>query len=658
MNNDIRAINELKILSVDMINRAKSGSPGICLDMAPVMYILFAKVLNVVPNNPRFINRDRVFLSSAHIAPLYYGMLHMAGFPIKKEDLMNFKRANSITPGLPEYNTTCGVEASTSFAGDGVGIAVGQVLAKRYLNALIRQEDEKAKLLSYNTFCFCSEADLLSGSTYEALSFAITQKLDHLVLLVDYNLMGADGSQEELLKPNIIKEFQNIGCYVDILKDATNIREITKAIIDATKAGKPAILLFKNIIGKESFNAGKNILHSGILSFDDTESIRKKLNSFLAPFEISKDSMIHVQNQMNNRNNKINQRYSEQYMKVKGRMNSNLSEIIDLLEKNVTPISFESANYKINEGYREPLIDTNAKIMNLIASKTPLFIGGSAGLAQSTKTIISNGDYQSPKLPQARNIRFGVRERAMSHILNGLALNGLRVFGSTKLGFMEEALPGIRMSALMNLPVTYIFTHDSLYDSTDGPARIPCEQLTTLRTMPNLTVYRPADIIEIMGSWEQILKNNQPSALIISKNNIPKLPGSLSKEVEKGAYIIKKEQTKLDGIIIASGSEVVSALQIAYDLQANNLDIRVISMPSMELFLQMGEQYEEQLLPKGIKTIALEAGNDLIWNRFVKDNNYIIGINDFAYSGVPIEVLQIMNFDYDSLKLKIESLLN
>ncbi len=657
MNSDVRAINELKILAIDMINRAKSGSPGIAMDMASVMYVLFSKVLNVYPNNPAFFNRDRVILSSSHIVSLYYAMLHMAGYNIKKEDLMNFKRCGSLTPGLPEFNMTPGVDASTGFAGDGVGLAVGMIMAKRYLSSLIKIDENRANVLTYNVFCFCSDADIFSGSAMEAFEFAILQKLEHLVFLYDYNHVVADGALDGFTPETLKKKYEAIGMYVEILKDMGNLREIAHTLMKAKDCGKPALIIFVNKYGADSFNAGENILHSGPLSFDDTENIRKKLNSFLPPFEVSKDSQIYVQNQIAERTEKKFAKWLEQYNKLKGRMSTGLSQIFNLLETGHTDIYFESSNYKINDGYRETLLETNSKIMNLFAAKTPFFLGGSAGLALASQTILGEVDFQTPKNTLVKNIRFGVHERLMANILNGMALSGLRVFGSTKLCYYGECSNGIRMSAFMNLPVTYIFTHDSLYDSLDGPARIPCEQLNALRSVPNLCVYRPADINEVMGCWEAILKNSKPSALILSKNSIPKLPGSNSKEVAKGAYIIKKEVKRLDGIIIATGSEVVSAMQIAYDLASTGRDLRVVSVPSVELFLSMGEDYRQAIIPPNVKTIAIEAGNSFVWNQFVTNSDYILGINDFAYSGIPIEVLQKMDYDYESLKLKVESLL-
>lgn len=656
MNSDIRAINELKLLSIDMINRAKSGSPGICMDMASIMYILFAKVLNVFPENPNFFNRDRVYLSSAHIAPLYYAMLHMAGYNVKKEDLMNFERCGGITPGLPELNTTPGIDGSTAFAGDGIGLAVGTALARRYINNLIRSDENKLNILTYGIYCFCSDADIFSGNALEAMEFAGEQKLERLVFLYDYNKIGADGDYHYFPPENIAKRFALMGFQTEVIKDNLSIREISRAISRAKECGKPALIIFQNKIGANSFHAGKSILHSGPLSFDDTENIRKTLNSILAPFEVSKDSQIYVQAQMKERTSKRYSKWLEHYNKLKARAGGQMLDVIKMLEQGKSDVSFLSENFKINDGYRESLLESNSKIMNIFAGKNPLFLGGSAGLASTTQTLLGEGDFQTASTPLMKNIFFGVHERSMGSILNGMALTGLRVFGSTKLCYADECKPSIRMTALMNLPVTYIFTHDSIYDSMDGPARIPCEQLNNLRSIPNLTVYRPADINEVMGSWEVILSSCKPSALVLTKNSTPKLPGSNSKEVSKGAYIIKKEKSRLDGIIIATGSEVISAMQIAFDLEKDGLDIRVVSMPSVELFLSMGDIYREEILPS-VKTIVMEAGNDLVWYQFVHNKNCILSINDFAYSGVTLEVLQKMDYDYESLKLKVKEIL-
>lgn len=655
--NDIKAINELKMLSIDMINRAGGGSPGICLSMAPVMYTLFTRILNVIPKNERFFNRDRVILSSSHIVPLYYAMCHMAGFSLTKEDLMNFRRCGSNTPGSPEFHNPTFSEATTGYAGDGVGMSVGIALGRRYLETLMKEEENKINLLDFTTYCFLSDADMMNGASEEAFSFAASQKLGNLVFLYDCNRMSAEGSLDTVFDLDIEKSFLAKGFYVDSLKDATNVKEIAKAIENAKTKNKPALILFKTTIGKDSFNEGKNILHSGVLSLDDTNNLKRKYNIFLPSFEVSKDSLIHIEKTMSERTNKLYTKWKESYARAKNINSANLNNILNLLELGKTEILFDADNYKINDGYRESLIETNSKIMNLISPKSNLFIGGSAGLNLVCQTLLSGAEYMNEKNPKARNIRFGIRERAMSHILNGMSLLGLRVFGSTMLVYADEMKPGLRLSAIMNLPVTYIFTHDSLYNSEESSLKIPVEQLSMLRSIPNLTVYRPADIEEVMGSWETILTTCKPSALVISRNSIPKLPGSNPKEVKKGAYIIKKERTRLDGILISTGSEVVSAMQIAFDLEKNGLDLRVISMPSMELFMAMGNDYRKTLLPDGVRVAVMEAGSSSSLREFATSEDYVLSIEDYPYNGVPIEVLQKMGFDYDSLKLKVDSLM-
>ena len=296
--------------------------------------------------------------------------------------------------------------------------------------------------------------------------------------------------------------------------------------------------------------------------------------------------------------------------------------------------------------------------MNLISSKSNLFLGGSAGLSLYSRTNLNGFQYMSYKEPKAKNIRFGIRESAMGYITSGMALLGLRSFSSTLLSYADKMKDSLRLSSLMNLPVTYIFTHDSLYNADEGILQIPVEQLDMLQTIPNLFVYRPSDIEEVMGAWEVILHLKRPSALIITKNDSPKLPNSNAKKVAMGAYIIKPEQTRLDGIILSSGSEVISAMQIAYDLASKGLDIRVVSMPSLTLFKLQDKTYQESILPSYVKTVVIEASSALSLKEYAKEDAYLLNISDYPSSGLSIEVLQQMNFDYDSLKLKVEALLS
>ena len=656
---DLQAVNELKMLSIDMINHAGGGNPGIVLDMAPVMFTLYSRLLNVYPENPKFMNRDRVILSASHMAPLYYATLYMAGYPLTKDDLMKYRTLGSNTPGLPEKNDALSIEATTGIAGDGVGISVGIEMARRYYEAMIKREDNRVDILNFTTYCFMSDADMMSGAAYEAMSFASAQNLSNLVFIYDANNMSGEGPLNSVLIGDYLKQFQGMGFYVDVVgeKDSSNIKEIERAILAAKNSPRPALVVFKNIIGKDSFNEGKNVVHSGPLSFDDTSALRRKYNLFLPPFEISKDSMLHLSNKIKERTNKLTKKWNEHYARVKSINSESLNKVISVLEGSPNPITFDASQYKINDGYREEMLESSSKVLNLVSKKSSLFLGGSAEGIYQSKTTLDGGEVQASNLPLARNIRFGARENAMAYILNGMSLMGLRVFGSTRLSFANEMKSGLRASAIMNLPVTYIFTHDSLYYSYYGPMRIPVDELSMLRSIPNLYNYRPADIIELMGTWQSITTINKPSSILISTASVPKLPGSTVDGVMHGGYIIKKEFNKLDGIIIATGSEVVSAMQIAYDLYQAGIDLRVVSMPCAEVFNQQGKEYIDSVLPKGVKTAAIEASKSDYWYRFVTDSSYVLCIDDFAYSGVPIEVLQKMQFDYDSLKSKIEYLM-
>lgn len=653
---DLLAIKELKVLSIDMINKAGSGNPGLALDFAPIMYTLFAKFLNANPKNPDFFNRDRVILTPT-IAPLYYAMLYMAGYQISKEDLMNYRRVGSRCPGIPELSNPLFVEASVSYGGDNAGVSVGIEIARRYLESLIALEDNKIDLLNFYTYVFLGYTDLLNGTFDEAMSIACAQGLKHLIYFYDDNNMSEDGPLSNVLKENIIAKYSAMGMFVDTIKDSHNIKDVTKSIEACIRSSKPSLIIVKNVIGKDTFNEGKNTVYSGVLSFDDVNALRRKYNLFLPQFEVSKDSVLHVETQMNNRFEKNNKKWQVSYMRVKDINSPVLNEILGALETHKNTLSFASENFKINDGYREPLILSNYKVVNLFANKSNLFIGGNIDNGVSGISSVVNDELMSIQNPKARNIAFGPRYHVVGHILNGMSLLNIRVFCSSKLCYADEMKSSIRMSSLMNLPVTYVYTHDSIYQSEEGAARIPVEQIAMLRAIPNFYVFRPADINEIMGCWETILNINKPSALLLSKNSIPKLPGSNAKEVAKGAYIIKKEVERLDGIIIASGSEVVSAMQIAYDLKAKGIDLRVVSMPCMELFKSMGKEYEDIILPKNVKTAVIEASVGIEWNKYATSEDFILCIKDFAYSGLPLEVLQKMEYDFDSLKLKIEDLM-
>ena len=653
---DDAALNSIKVLALDMIDKAGSGHPGIVLGAAPILYALYKEQMDVIPSNPNWINRDRFVMSAGHGSALLYSVLYHMGYGIDMEELKHFRDLSSLTPGHPEVKVTPGVDASTGPLGQGVGMAVGMALAERYLNAIVNIENKNSKLIDYYTYCLCGDGDLMEGISYEVLSFASTQNLNKLILLYDKNNVSLDSDTKNTFTEDIEIRFEALDFNIINVKNGDDYKEISKAIKQAKKADRPSIIICNTIIGEDSKLEGTNKVHGKPLEKDDLAAIKAKYKITSEPFEVRKDVLDYLQNYVNKRVSKKYLDWQEDYTNIKEE-NSNLHAMVNLLERNAFVIDFDDTKFKISDEYREALRESNHKIMNFISPKSPFFLGGSADLSSSCKTNLYKSTIQSEKNPVGKNIYFGVREHAMGAILNGMALSNLKVFGSTFLAFSDYLKPAIRMSALMNLPVTYIFTHDSVYVGQDGPTHEPVEQLTMLRTIPNFTTFRPADINEIMGAWEYILKNNCATAMVISKEERSKQKNTNARFVKYGAYMVRKEKYRLDGIIIATGQELEMAMDISKELFTLGIDTRVVSMPSMELFLKQNPKYEEQLLPKDVPTFVIEAGNSLIWNRFASKPDYIFGVNKFGMSGKTEDVVKYLKIDKTTILEKIANYL-
>ncbi len=654
---DIEVINSIKSLALDMIDKAGSGHPGIVLGAAPILYALYKDHLKVIPSKSNWINRDRFVMSAGHGSALLYSLLFHAGYDIDIEELKHFRELNSLTPGHPEYRVTPGVDASTGPLGQGIGIAVGMALSERYLNKIANIENKNSKILDYYTYCLCGDGDLMEGISYEALSFASTQNLNKLILLYDSNNVSLDSDISITFKEDIITRFEALDFNILEVKNGNDYNDISKSIKQAKKANRPSIIICHTTIGKDSLLENTNKVHGKPLEKEDLVNVKSKLKITTEPFCVDNKLLVHFQSAINNRVAPFFKMWEEEYISIKENDNVGLSLMLNLLERNAFVIDFDETKFKISDEYCEELRESNHKIMNLISPKSPFFLGGSADLSSSCKTNLDKSTIQSDENRVGKNIYFGVREHAMGAILNGMALSNLKVYGSTFLAFSDYLKPAIRMSALMNLPVTYIFTHDSIYVGPDGPTHEPVEQLSMLRTIPNFVTFRPADINEIMGSWEYILKNNCATALVISKEKRSKNKNTNAKFVKYGAYMIRKEKYRLDGIIIATGAEVEMAMDISKELFTMGIDVRVVSMPSMELFLKQNPKYEEQLLPKDVPTFVIEAGSSLIWNRFASKPEYIFGVNRFGMSGKTEEVVKYFKIDKNSILEKIANYL-
>lgn len=647
---DIRVINGIRSLAVDMINEAGSGHPGVCLSAAPTIYTLFANHLNFNKDDASWINRDRFVLSAGHASALLYSTLFYSGYPISLEELKKFR--NGKLPGHPELNRKIGVETTTGPLGQGFANAVGMAMAEEYLRDLLGKD-----LINNYTYVFVGDGDLMEGISYEAASLAGSLNLGHLIVLYDSNNVTLDGKTNKVFDEDILKRFSSMGWHTEVVTNGEDFASIDKMIAKAKSVvDKPSIIEIKTIIGIGTSVAGTNKVHSGILSQEDTNMIKEKMNLTKVPFHVSKEAVTYYREKIEARVKVIYNEWATRYNNVMEK-DEKRRKILEALETGNIKLNLKNIKINFDQNILEDFRITNGKLMNTISELTPVFIGGSADVASSTKTYLEDGKDFKINSNSGKNIHFGVREHAMGGILNGLALSGLRPFGSTFLAFSDYLKPSIRISAMMNLPVTYIFTHDSISVGQDGATHEPIEQLGSLRMIPNLTVYRPADVNELVGTWDSIINKKSPSVLIIPKEEKGMLTNSKIDKVNKGAYIIKKEEGRLAGILVATGSEVETAIKISNSLSMKGIMTRVISMPSVELFNKCENEYKNELFEVGAKVIVIEASNDPVWNEFVYNKKYLLTLNEFGISDTKENVLKHFEFDYESLLDKVEKLL-
>lgn len=650
----VHSLNSLRILSVDMISYAKSGHPGICLGAAPILFSLYTNHLRYNPADPKWPNRDRFVMSAGHGSALLYAMLFMAGYDISIDDLVEFRKIDSKTPGHPEYGVTPGVEVTTGPLGQGFANAVGMAIAEKYLSSLIEEEIPKQKLLDYYVYCLCSDGDLMEGVAMEAASLAGYHALSNLIVLYDSNDITLDGKLKNTSNENILQKFIQMGWEVDFVGEGNDTREIDKAIERAKVNRKPTLIEIKTTIGRGSLHEGENVVHGKPLSKEDIQNLRKKYNIDTNTMEITENAVKYVRKMVSTRMGDTYKSWNKYFESIKKNYEGDkFKEVLDFIETGKDNLTFSSSNFKIQNNYSEELRESNSKIMNIVSDRTKFFLGGSADLSTSCHTALYKDVDFNRRYPTGRNIAFGVREHAMGAILNGMALSGLRVFGSTFLTFSDYLKPAIRMTAMMNLPITYIFTHDSVTVGQDGPTHEPIEQLAMLRTIPNLTVFRPADINEVIGCWDYIVNNRKPVAIVLSKEEAHILAGTNGESVKKGAYVVKKETARLDAVLVSTGIDFTTTYLISEELRAKGIDTRLVSMPSVDLFLAQPEEYQEEVIPSNAQVFTIEASSTLPWYRFAS-KNCAIGIDTFGYSGSKEDVLTKVQFDYETIISKIE----
>ena len=651
--NEIKIVNNIRNLSLDMIDNANSGHPGIALGAAGIIYTLYARHISINPEDPNWINRDRFILSCGHASSLLYATLFMAGYDINVDDLKGFRQLDSITPGHPEIMVTKGVDMSTGPLGQGFASSVGVAIGESYLNEYFT--NKKSKLIDYYTYVMCSDGDLMEGVSYEAASLAGTLGLNKLIVLYDSNNICLDGNLNRVFNDDIEKRFSSINWNVYKVNDSEDIDEIDNAIKKAKDSkDKPSIIIVNTIIGKYSVNQGTNKVHGAPLSKEDLKSVKEKLGVRDIPFTVSDDAINYFRNKIKENNGKNYEEWKNNFDKADETIKIELNKIID----NDFSIKVEDLDVIIPEDRKEATRNSSYKVINSIFSKNPFIIGGSADLFSSCKNYIENtGDFSKDNR-LGKNIWFGVREHAMGAILNGIVLTGIRSYGSTFLAFSDYLKPSIRLAALMDLPVIYIFTHDSISVGEDGPTHQPIEQLAMLRCIPNLEVFRPADFNEVLGTYKYVLsKKKGPTAIILGRNDVVIQETTKVNDVIKGAYVVKEETNILSGVIISTGEELNMAIDVSKKLEERGFGIRVISMPSISKFEEQDVEYKNELLPIGIKTFVIEASSSYSWYKYVYNEKYLFTIDKFGSSGKKDDVLDKYGFSIDKIFDRIEDLL-
>ena len=649
---DREIIANIKSLSLDMINQANSGHPGIVLSSAPIIYALYKYHLNINPVNPTWYNRDRFIMSAGHGSTLLYATLFMCGYDLTIDDLKNFRCINSKTLGHPEYGVTPGVECSTGPLGEGIATAVGIALGEKILNANSKINN-KNSLIDFNTYVLVSDGDLMEGLSYEACSLAGTLKLDNLIILYDSNSMTLDGSTDNTFRENIKERFEAMGFETFKVNDGNSIKQLNFEISKAKRCKKPAFIEVKTHLGYGSLLQDNNKVHGTPLTKEDLEQLKNKLSIPNEDFyidESNKEELISfIATRVGDKYNSSMNTYNEE---IKPNIDTEYKQLKFFFEPNQT---YDISKLNWSKQDDKSMRDINKYVMNNISSHVEGFIGGSCDVSSSTKTYLDYGNDIKPKNYKAKNIWYGIRENASASISNGLALLGFRPFTSTFLSFSDYLKPGIRMSALMNLPVLYIFTHDSVTIGKDGPTHQPIEQLSALRDIPNIKVYRPADLKEIIGSYQSILSHTNPSALIISRSNEIKLNNTSATNTQKGGYVIKDNEI-FKATLVASGTEVATALKIAYALEKKKILVRVVSMPSLEVFLVQSKDYQQSVL-KDKKIIVIEASTAIHYTK-ITDYNNIINITKFGASGNEEDVLEYVGFDIATIYKKVYNIIN
>ncbi len=655
------SVNAIRVLSADAIQKAKSGHPGLPLGAAPAAYELWARHMNHNPKNPEWKNRDRFVLSGGHGSMLLYSLLHLFGYgDLSIDDIKNFRQLDSKTPGHPEYGHTVGIEATTGPLGQGMAMAVGMAMAEAHLAAVFNKDGYN--VVDHYTYVLGGDGCMMEGISSESFSLAGTLGLSKLIVLYDSNNISIEGSTDIAFTEDVMKRFEAFGFQTIEVEDGNDLGAIGAAIEEA-KADKnrPSLIKINTLIGYGCpAKQGKASAHGEPLGEDNVAALKENLGwPCKEAFEVPQEVYDHYKELASDRAkaedewNKLFAEYCSKFPEMKEKWDNyyNGYDLSDL---------FNSEEYWAAGDKPEATRSTSGTVLNLIKQHMPNMIGGSADLAPSNKTNMKDaGDFSRDNYAGS-NLHFGVREQAMTAITNGIALHGgLRPFAATFFVFSDYTKPMARLSSLMKLPVTYIFTHDSIGVGEDGPTHEPIEQLAALRSLPNFTVFRPCDKVETSAAWMYAATSKEtPTALVLTRQNLPQMPGS-SKDALKGGYIIDDSYKAVpDAIIIASGSEVSLAVEAKAELAKKDIDVRVVSMPSMELFEEQSAEYKESVLPNAVrKRVAVEALSDFGWYRYVGLDGAVVSMKGFGASGPAAQLFEKFGFTTETVVKAVEGIM-
>ncbi|MDX8047039.1 transketolase [Gracilibacillus sp. S3-1-1] len=658
-----KSINAIRTLSIDAIEKANSGHPGLPMGAAPMAYTLWTEHMNHNPKSSKWFNRDRFVLSAGHGSMLLYSLLHLAGYDVSIDDLKEFRQWGSKTPGHPEVHHTDGVEATTGPLGQGIAMSVGMAMAEKHLEAKYNKDD--FNVVDHYTFALVSDGDLMEGISHEAASLAGHLKLGKLIALYDSNDISLDGELNKAFSENVEDRFKAYGWQVIRVEDGTDTESISKALTDAkANTDQPTLIEVKTVIGFGSPNkSGSSASHGAPLGQDEVKLTKETYawdhEEFAVPDEVYQD-------------------FETKIVENGKKAEQEWNELFDAYKKAYPELSQEledAINDKLPEGWEKelPVYEagthaaatraTSGEVLNAVAKAVPSLFGGSADLAGSNKTNLKDaGDFSAAE-PDKRNIWFGVREFAMAAALNGMALHGgLKVFGGTFFVFSDYLRPAVRLSAIQNLPVTYVLTHDSIAVGEDGPTHEPVEQLAAFRAMPNLSVIRPADGNEVQAAWRLAVEStSQPTALVLTRQNLPTLPGTAEhayEGVKKGGYVISPSTKETpDAILVATGSEVQLAVKAQAALKEEGKDVSVVSIPSFDRFDKQDAAYKESVLPSTVrKRVGIEMASSLGWERYVGLEGKIIAIDTFGASANGDKIIEEYGFTVENVVKHVNEL--